>query len=496
MTPGDPGSDEIVIKVHRLSHTLENPLLLGLVRSLSVPLNSPALEALAQIPFHHLTEFRLECTSYPWAAAAQRETIPPLQTILRLPSLQRVHFWGYLEPISIIDKYFEGCSQNLRELRLALHNLDSYPGMQRECFPEGSSHALAEKKIAIVHVWVPRELESWMRGFQCPFGFTQIRSLEVRASDWAALHDFFAPCLTRLEYLWLTPCTQENDVDLRALTSLKTLHVRIEDPDALITVPALLARLPPRNRFRSLAIIIRGIYPTPSERAFREFDSRLAALEGLLPHLQSVEMHLTLRAGFSEDTARFDAPGRQEGKIETEAINAKYSGKGKPYGPADWDSLLAHCMAVTDVPHLFFAEELIAAYPDAKVVLTTRGPYSWWKSYSATVGGALENPLGAMNAWLEPQTAGKIRDFWRLTSHERLLDYRVGEGCESLCDFLGKEVPPVPFPRANDTQAFHDHMAKRVLPIWRRAAVKFVVPAVLMSACLILNAGRIRTVFI
>ncbi|KAJ7181456.1 P-loop containing nucleoside triphosphate hydrolase protein [Mycena crocata] len=201
-----------------------------------------------------------------------------------------------------------------------------------------------------------------------------------------------------------------------------------------------------------------------------------------------------------------------EMEMWTEAINAKYFGKGKPYGPADWDRLLGHCMAVTDVPHLLFAEELIAAYPDAKVVLTTRDPDSWWKSYAATVGGALESPLGAMNAWLEPETAGKIRDFWRLvflamfqTEHvtpeiakvryaayyeevrrmvpkERLLDYRVGEGWEKLCKFLEKDVPAGLFPKVNDTQAFHDHMAKRVLPIWRRAAVKYGVPALLISA--------------
>lgn len=207
MSP-DPESehDAIEIKVHRLSHTLENPYLLGLVHCLSVPLNSPALAALAHIPFTHLAEFRLECTSYPWAAPATPDTIAPLQAILRRPSLRRVHLWGYLEPISIIDDYFEGCARGIQELRLALDNLDAYPGVQPECMPEGAPCALAEEKIALRHLSVPRELEGWMRGPRCPFGFTRLRSLEVRASDWAALHGSVAPCFPQLEILSLTPC--------------------------------------------------------------------------------------------------------------------------------------------------------------------------------------------------------------------------------------------------------------------------------------------------
>ncbi|KAJ7127634.1 hypothetical protein C8R44DRAFT_778624 [Mycena epipterygia] len=98
----------------------------------------------------------------------------------------------------------------------------------------------------------------------------------------------------------------------------------------------------------------------------------------------------------------------------TEAINAKFFGKGRLYGRADWDRLLGHCMAVTDVPHLLFAEELIAAYPEAKVILTMRDPDSWWKSYEETISSALQSPLAAVSAWLEPQTAGNVRKFWRL----------------------------------------------------------------------------------
>jgi hypothetical protein len=160
--------------------------------------------------------------------------------------------------------------------------------------------------------------------------------------------------------------------------------------------------------------------------------------------------------------------------------------------------------AVTYIPHLLFAEELMAAYPEAKIVLTTRNVDSWWKSYKDTIGRALTNPFRDLIARLEVDTAGKVREFWhlvffamfqtkhvteeiakaryieyyeevwRLVQKEQLLEYRIGEGWESLCEFLDKGIPAEPFPKVNDTQAFHTHMQQRVLPIWCRAVLRYI----------------------
>lgn len=60
-----------------------------------------------------------------------------------------------------------------------------------------------------------------------------------------------------------------------------------------------------------------------------------------------------------------------------EALQAKYEGKGKEFGRKEFDQLLGHCQVVSDVPAICFAEELIAAYPDAKVILTVRDVNEW-----------------------------------------------------------------------------------------------------------------------
>ena len=39
-------------------------------------------------------------------------------------------------------------------------------------------------------------------------------------------------------------------------------------------------------------------------------------------------------------------------------------------------------MGVTDALGAMFTPELLEAYPDAQVVVTTRDPEKWWKSFS------------------------------------------------------------------------------------------------------------------
>jgi len=56
-----------------------------------------------------------------------------------------------------------------------------------------------------------------------------------------------------------------------------------------------------------------------------------------------------------------------------------------PFTKAHWDQLLGDCQGTSDAPTAFFADELIAAYPDAKVVLMQRDFNAWYKSMSQTI---------------------------------------------------------------------------------------------------------------
>lgn len=56
----------------------------------------------------------------------------------------------------------------------------------------------------------------------------------------------------------------------------------------------------------------------------------------------------------------------------------------------------------------------------------------------------------------------------RLVPKEQLLDYRMGEGWERLCAFLGEDVPEGEFPRVNETAEF----GEKVAILKRRAMVR------------------------
>ncbi|KAJ7100241.1 hypothetical protein B0H15DRAFT_514065 [Mycena belliarum] len=212
------------------------------------------------------------------------------------------------------------------------------------------------------------------------------------------------------------------------------------------------------------------------------------------------------------------------------ALRAKLYGEGAPFGRAEWDELLGDCAAVTDVPHILFAEELIAAYPEAKVLLTTRTPESWWRSYEATIAPTLAPPfLVRLSGWLDPEYTGKKQELARLCftgllgtesrnitadaakarylAHndavrrlvpaERLLEFEVKEGWAPLCAFLGKEPRATPFPRVNDTAQFKQQITL-YLSAQRRAVLWTWAPAfsgsLLTVATAVLIYARLRRI--
>ncbi|KAL9125084.1 MAG: hypothetical protein Q9217_005656 [Psora testacea] len=188
-----------------------------------------------------------------------------------------------------------------------------------------------------------------------------------------------------------------------------------------------------------------------------------------------------------------------------EAINVKYHGEGKKLEKEDWDKLLGDCQAVCDLPAIAFSEELIKAYPEAKVVLNLRNVDSWYESMIKSIVPLSRSPIMnilepfdpvLLKRW-NPMRRGLWTGFWqnqesedmrkkvfvehydrvrRLVPRERLLEYKVGEGWGKLCEFLEVPVPCYDFPVTNDSSTFEDRInvlvglavqrsAKRILPL-------------------------------
>ncbi|KAK5937440.1 hypothetical protein PMZ80_010447 [Knufia obscura] len=171
-----------------------------------------------------------------------------------------------------------------------------------------------------------------------------------------------------------------------------------------------------------------------------------------------------------------------------DALDAKFKpGSGKQFGKKEFDQLLGHCAAVTDVPSVIFLRELLEAYPDVKVVLVDREQEKWLTSMRTLIGGILSPVNQYVVKNVDSKRTGRIlhlADKWiscwfgiegKLTvdkvlerapelykthyesiraavPRERLLEYKLGSGWEPLCEFLGKDVPGVAFPHRNDAE--------------------------------------------
>ncbi|KAJ5114018.1 hypothetical protein N7456_002552 [Penicillium angulare] len=163
-----------------------------------------------------------------------------------------------------------------------------------------------------------------------------------------------------------------------------------------------------------------------------------------------------------------------------QAMSAKFDKRGKRFGRAEFDQLLGHCQAVTDVPAVCFAQELIEAYPEAQVILTWRDVDVWYESvinaiithvYSPWAGvvSILAIIFRSSGRWSRPMFRRVWEDYFegfRLNGKRRykehyelveslvpvnnLLYYQVQEGWEPLCRFLNQPIPDVPFPKGNE----------------------------------------------
>lgn len=159
---------------------------------------------------------------------------------------------------------------------------------------------------------------------------------------------------------------------------------------------------------------------------------------------------------------------------------------------ADFDAILGDCMAITDIPAVMFGPELLAAYPDAKVILNRRSDLKQWKdSFRATTLSAeqswfiwLVSFFNAELFWMERIFILCINalfhgDYERNAektyqnhydelegilgaSGRDYLKWEVQEGWSPLCQFLGKEEPEISFPWRNSRENHDDKIGALV----------------------------------
>ena len=199
----------------------------------------------------------------------------------------------------------------------------------------------------------------------------------------------------------------------------------------------------------------------------------------------------------------------------------------------DFDALLGHSVAVTDAAASVFAAEMIAAYPEAKVVLNRRpdldawhqsaitnvagiakswhvyltswctsyGYWAWsvwerylWRLLFRAEDGNVAHAIRRNGKWIYREHENMIRG---LVPKENILEWSVDDGWEPLCkvnrtsilailvanrtQFLGKPVPNEPFPATNNVAGFQQRVADFFALQQKRQNRKMIMASVLVG---------------
>lgn len=147
-------------------------------------------------------------------------------------------------------------------------------------------------------------------------------------------------------------------------------------------------------------------------------------------------------------------------------------------GRPDYARIFEGFRSAVDFPVSAFWQDILAATPGAKVILSDRDPEEWYASFSQTilplildrtswpegrrawfemidrviVGKALGGQTdreGILAAYRANAAAART-----LAAKGRALVFRARDGWEPLCRFLGVEVPDAPYPKTNPRAEF------------------------------------------
>jgi len=151
----------------------------------------------------------------------------------------------------------------------------------------------------------------------------------------------------------------------------------------------------------------------------------------------------------------------------------------------DWHKVFSKYRSQVDWPGARYWRELVAAFPDAKVILSVRDPNEWFDSVQATIGpfiearGKHDTPQKNARARMAYKTViqqifdGRlsdreyaidvfkqhIKEVQGSIPKERLLTFASSDGWGPLCRFLNKHIPGSPYPSSNSTRQFTERLA-------------------------------------
>ncbi|KAF7560192.1 hypothetical protein G7046_g3953 [Stylonectria norvegica] len=208
--------------------------------------------------------------------------------------------------------------------------------------------------------------------------------------------------------------------------------------------------------------------------------------------------------------------GEKELKMLKECYYQGHSAQGKPYDKEDLQKWLGQYDSITDVTP-YIVDEVVAAWPDAKFILTTREPEAWYRSAESTIfvkRTFFQNLVMDTLSFFDPllwemsgtkdiatqiffgdgefldKKAGiktykayneKARE---MVPKDQLLEVKLedGLGFAQICPFLGKDVPEEPYPRTNAREEFQELYSSVIGPHIKRAIARLITTSIFVPS--------------
>ncbi|MBT7754166.1 MAG: sulfotransferase family protein [Gammaproteobacteria bacterium] len=155
-----------------------------------------------------------------------------------------------------------------------------------------------------------------------------------------------------------------------------------------------------------------------------------------------------------------------------------------------WDDIFDGYQAAVDWPVAAFWPQLMEAYPEAKIILSTREPEAWYESAKNTIFKSMDEGINSKNQAIRKRILmakeiivdgtfnGKLNDkkhcikiyneniarCKKEVDSDRLITFNPKDGWDSLCKQLACPIPNVDYPFINTTKEFEARWRSRKNP--------------------------------
>lgn len=185
-----------------------------------------------------------------------------------------------------------------------------------------------------------------------------------------------------------------------------------------------------------------------------------------------------------------------------------------PPSRAEFETILIQYSALSDMPACYLGPELVAAYPEAQVIIIQRPFEKWYRSFRPVIYDNLADWKARIGRYIAPDTLGLMiynavccirgpwgcrsatpEEFDRLAAQKyqehydgvkefvpkgKLLEYTLGSGWEPLCEFLECEVPDMPFPHVNESEEVMERAQVMMTLLLQRSLIKWATRAIVV----------------